>query len=40
MNDDVLAALRILDGSTRSALRLLANVSDEEIDDLGGLPDA
>lgn len=36
----VTAALRRLDGSARSAVRLLADITDDEIDELGGLPDA
>ncbi|MGB3374702.1 MAG: hypothetical protein WBA87_06135 [Microbacterium sp.] len=33
-----LEALRLLDGSTRGAVRLLADATDAEIDALGGLP--
>lgn len=33
----VLDALRSLDGSTKSAVKLLAGLSDAEIDELGGL---
>lgn len=32
-----LDALRTLDGSTKSAVQLLTDASDEEIDELGGL---
>lgn len=34
--DDVLDALRTLDGMTRSAVRLLTGSTDSEIDALGG----
>ncbi|WP_298866314.1 hypothetical protein [Microbacterium sp.] len=32
-----LEALRLLDGSTRGAVKLLADATDDEIDELGGL---
>lgn len=37
IQNGALEALRLLDGSTRSAVKLLTDATDEEIDELGGL---
>lgn len=36
MDDQIIESLRLLDGSTRSAVKLLTGATDEDTDVLGG----
>jgi hypothetical protein len=40
INDGIRAALSRLDGSSKSAVSLLAGLSPDQLDEYGGLPDA